>query len=115
LLAEALAAGVRGFVLKESPLADLVQALERVVAGESYVDPVLAGSVVSGRMRGPLTQREREVLTLLADGLPNEEIGRRLDISPETVRTHVRNAMAKLGVDTRAQAVATALRQSIIS
>jgi DNA-binding NarL/FixJ family response regulator len=118
LLSEALDAGVRGFVLKEAPLADLVRALERVVAGEAYVDPVLAGALVSGRLaeRVPsLTQREREVLRLLADGHANEEIGKRLHISPETVRTHVRKAMAKLEADTRTQAVAIALRQSIIS
>jgi DNA-binding NarL/FixJ family response regulator len=118
LLSEALDVGARGFVLKEAPLSDLVRAVERVVAGEAYVDPVLAGFLVSGDLaeRLPaLTQREREVLRLLADGLANEEIGRRLHISAETVRTHVRKAMTKLDADTRTQAVATALRQSIIS
>ena len=54
-------------------------------------------------------------LRLLADGLSNEEIGKELFISPETVRTHVRKAMAKLDADTRTQAVATALRQSLIA
>jgi len=95
-----------------------VRAVERVAAGEAYVDPVLAGVLVSTHLsdRVPsLTQREREVLRLLADGLANEEIGKNLHISPETVRTHVRKAMAKLDADTRTQAVATALRQSIIS
>jgi DNA-binding NarL/FixJ family response regulator len=117
LLSEALDAGVRGFVLKEAPLADLVRALERVVGGGAYIDPVLAGELVSGRADEvpSLTQREREVLRLLADGHANEEIGKRLHISPETVRTHVRKAMAKLEADTRTQAVAIALRQSIIS
>jgi DNA-binding NarL/FixJ family response regulator len=118
LLSEALDVGARGFVLKEAPLVDLVRAVERVAAGEAYVDPVLAGVLVSGHLtdRVPsLTQRERETLRLLADGLANEEIGKRLHISPETVRTHVRKAMAKLEADTRTQAVATALRQSIIS
>jgi DNA-binding NarL/FixJ family response regulator len=118
LLAEALDAGVRGFVLKEAPLADLVRAVESVAAGETYVDPVLAGVLASAQMtdRLPtLTQREREVLRLLADGLSNEEIGKRLFISPETVRTHVRKAMAKLEADTRTQAVAKALRQSLIA
>ena len=61
------------------------------------------------------TQRERDVLRLLADGLSNEEIGKELFISPETVRTHVRKAMEKLDADTRTQAVATALRQSLIA
>ncbi len=62
-----------------------------------------------------LTQRERDVLRLLADGLSNEEIGKKLFISPETVRTHVRKAMSKLDADTRTQAVAKALRQSLIA
>jgi DNA-binding NarL/FixJ family response regulator len=117
LLSEALDVGARGFVLKEAPLPDLVRAVERVAAGEAYVDPVLAGVLVSAQTdKVPsLTQREREVLRELADGLSNEEIGKRLFISPETVRTHVRKAMAKLEADTRTQAVAKALRQSLIS
>ena len=61
-----------------------------------------------------LSQREREVLRLLADGHRNEEIGRRLHIAAETARAHIRNAMRKLGADTRTQAVAVALRQSLI-
>jgi DNA-binding NarL/FixJ family response regulator len=117
LLSEALDVGARGFVLKEAPITDLVRCVELVVAGEAYVDPVLAGFLVSGLTdRVPsLTQREREVLRLLADGLANDEIGKRLHISAETVRTHIRKAMSKLEADTRTQAVATALRQSIIS
>jgi DNA-binding NarL/FixJ family response regulator len=118
LLSEALDAGARGFVLKEAPLVDLVRAVERVAAGEAYVDPVLAGVLVSGYItdRVPtLTQREREVLRHLSDGLSNEETGKALHISPETVRTHIRKAMRKLEADTRTQAVAIALRQSIIS
>jgi DNA-binding NarL/FixJ family response regulator len=117
-LTEALDAGARGFILKEAPLDDLVRAIDTVARGDTYVDPVLAGVLVSGHLndRVPsLTQRERETLRLLADGLSNEEIGKRLHISPETVRTHVRKAMSKLEADTRTQAVATALRQSIIS
>jgi DNA-binding NarL/FixJ family response regulator len=118
LLSEALEVGARGFVLKEAPLTDLVRAVERVVVGEAYVDPVLAGFLVTDALKErltTLTRREREVLRLLADGFANDEIGRRLQISPETVRTHVRKAMSKLEADTRTQAVATALRQSIIT
>ena len=117
LLTDALDAGARGFVLKEAPLADLVRAVQRVAAGETYVDPVLAGVLVNAQMAKlpELTQREREVLRLLADGLTNEEIGKELFISPETVRTHVRKAMAKLDADTRTQAVAKAIRQSLIA
>ena len=118
LLTEALDAGARGFVLKEAPLAEVVCAVELVSAGKTYVDPVLAGVLSGGAASEKLvnlTQREREVLRLLADGLANEEIGKRLFISAETVRTHIRKAMAKLDADTRTQAVATALRQSLIS
>jgi DNA-binding NarL/FixJ family response regulator len=117
LLTEALDAGVRGFVLKEAPLEDLVRAVRDVAAGGRYVDPVLAGTLaVSAVSRGPqLTSRERDVLRLLADGLANEEIGRRLFISSETVRTHVRKAMTKLDADTRTEAVAKALRQHLIT
>jgi DNA-binding NarL/FixJ family response regulator len=116
LLVEALDAGVRGFVMKDAPLSDLVRAVEVVAEGGIYVDPVLAGLLAErAAERASLSQREREVLRLLADGLANEEIGRRLFISPETVRTHVRKAMGKLDADTRTQAVAKALRQALIA
>jgi DNA-binding NarL/FixJ family response regulator len=117
LLVEALDAGVRGFVLKEAPLADVSRAIETVAKGGIYVDPVLAGILASGQATQQLTmltQREREVLRLLADGLRNEEIGRRLHIAGETARAHIRNAMRKLDADTRTHAVAVALRQSVI-
>jgi len=117
LLTEALDAGVRGFVLKEAPMEDLARAVETVAAGGTYVDPVLAGTLATaaGDKIPQLTQRERDVLRLLADGLSNEEIGKRLFISAETVRTHVRKAMGKLDADTRTQAVAKALRQRVIA
>jgi len=118
LLSEALDAGIRGFVVKDAPLGDLVRAILTVARGGTYVDPVLGGALVQAEMNNPLpelTQREREVLRLLANGLANEAIGKRLFISPETVRTHVQKAMAKLDANTRTQAVATALRQSLIT
>jgi DNA-binding NarL/FixJ family response regulator len=118
LLTEALDAGVDGFVLKEAPLDDLLRALQTVAAGSTYVDPVLAGTLAAssiGSQLPALTQRERDVLRLLADGLSNEEIGKRLFIAAETVRTHVRKAMEKLDADTRTQAVARALRQRLIA
>jgi DNA-binding NarL/FixJ family response regulator len=118
LLLEALDAGARGFVLKEAPLVDLHRAVEIVAEGGTYVDPVLAGALatseVASKLRA-LTQRERDVLRLLADGHSNEEIGKALFISPETVRTHVRKAMNKLEADTRTEAVAKALRQRLIA
>jgi DNA-binding NarL/FixJ family response regulator len=118
LLAEAVDAGARGFVLKEAPLADLIRAIETVVGGGTYVDPVLAGALTSARATGrlvELTPRERDVLRLLADGLGYEEIGKHLVIAPETVRTHVQKAMRRLEANTRTEAVAKALRQSLIA
>jgi DNA-binding NarL/FixJ family response regulator len=118
LLTEALDAGVAGFVLKEAPMDDLLRAVRSVAAGGTYVDPVLAGTLATssvGQKLPQLTQRERDVLRLLADGLANEEIGKKLFISAETVRTHVRKAMAKLDADTRTEAVARALRDHLIA
>ena len=118
LLTEALDAGVSGFVLKEAPMDDLIRAVRDVASGTTYVDPVLAGTLAAssvGARLPQLTQRERDVLRLLADGLSNEEIGKRLFISAETVRTHVRKAMDKLDADTRTQAVARALRDQLIA
>ena len=118
LLTEALDAGVAGFVLKEAPMDDLLRAVHSAASGTTYVDPVLAGTLAAssvGNAMPQLTQRERDVLRLLADGLSNEEIGKRLFISAETVRTHVRKAMDKLDADTRTQAVARALRDHLIA
>ncbi len=117
LVIEAIDAGAHGFVLKESPLTDLVRAVRLVGDGRTYVDPVLAGILVgpdaTERIPG-ITKREREVLRLLADGMRNEQVARELSISPLTVRTHIEKAMAKLEADTRTQAVANALRMSLI-
>jgi DNA-binding NarL/FixJ family response regulator len=118
LLTEALDAGVGGFVVKEAPMDDLLRAVTSVADGTTYVDPVLAGTLAAssvGSTVPQLTQRERDVLRLLADGYANDEIGRQLYISAETVRTHVRKAMDKLDADTRTQAVARALRDHLIS
>jgi DNA-binding NarL/FixJ family response regulator len=116
-LDEALDAGARGFVLKDAPLEALVRALQTVAGGGTYIDPALSDALiraVTARELG-LTSRERDVLRLLADGHSNESIGRELFISPDTARTQLSAAMAKLGVSTRTHAVATALRRSLIS
>jgi DNA-binding NarL/FixJ family response regulator len=117
LLSDALDAGVCGMLDKDAPVDDLVRAIQVVAGGGTYLDPTAAAALIANR-RGhtrPLTQREREVLRLLADGMSNEQMGAELFISPQTVRTHVQKAMAKLGAQTRAQAVASALRESLIS
>jgi DNA-binding NarL/FixJ family response regulator len=116
LLLEALDAGARGFVLKEAPLDDLTRAIRIVCGGGTYVDPGLAGLLAGpeAAARLPLTKREREILRLIADGMRNEQVAQHLSISPLTVRSHVKKAMAKLDADTRTQAVARALRESLI-
>ncbi len=108
-LHDAVRAGARGFVLKSSPPSLLVGALRAVAAGGTYVDPELAAALSEGGELGrlaSLSDRELEVLQLLAEGLNGQMIAERLFLSPETVRTHVRNATAKLGARTRVQAVA---------
>jgi DNA-binding NarL/FixJ family response regulator len=114
-VAELLRAGAAGVVLKEAPLVDLARALGSVLDGRAYVDPAFAGlGLVGPARRTELTAREAQVLSLLAEGLSYESIGNRLDISGETVRTHVRKACARLNASTSTQAVATALRQRLI-
>jgi DNA-binding NarL/FixJ family response regulator len=117
LVLEALDAGARGFVLKGGPLSDLPRAVRIVAGGGTFVDAELAGILTRAepptQLRN-LTQREREVLRLLAHGMRNDEVAQRLSISPLTVGTHVKHVMEKLQADTRTEAVAKALRQSLI-
>jgi DNA-binding NarL/FixJ family response regulator len=118
LLLEALDAGARGFLVKEAPLDDLARAIRTICEGGTYVDPALAGVLVGPQateLLPTLTKREREVLRLLADGMHNEQVALELSISPLTVRSHVKNAMQKLEADTRTEAVAKALRDSLIA
>ncbi len=112
-LRDALDAGAQALVLKEAPLDDLAKAVHTVASGGIYLDPMLASVIVATETKA-LTARERSVLRLLADGERSDAIGRALSIAPDTVRAHVRNAMRKLKVDTRTQAVAEALRRSLI-
>lgn len=115
LVAEALAAGAPGVVLKEAPLADVARAVRAVLAGGSYVDAALGiGALAGRRAASQLTTREADVLALLAEGLTYEEIGRRLGISSETVRTHLQKASQRLGAATRTHAVATAIRLGLV-
>jgi DNA-binding NarL/FixJ family response regulator len=115
-LREAVDRGVRGFVTKDAPLEDLVAALDIVAAGGVFIDPSLASHLVALPAGGPkaLSPREREVLKGVAAGATTETVATELGISTETVQTHVRRAMEKLGAETRAQAVGIAVRQSLI-
>jgi two-component system response regulator DesR len=116
-LTEVLDAGARGFVLKDAPLDTLVRALDTVAGGGMYIDPALADALIRSSSASDLglTPRERDVLRMLADGHSNESIGRALFISPDTARKQLAVAMAKLGVSTRTEAVAKALRDALIS
>jgi DNA-binding NarL/FixJ family response regulator len=112
LARDVLDAGASALVLKEAPLAAVVRALRLAQAGRSYIDSAIAGDTPTGAR---LTQRELDVLRLLAEGMRQEEIGQHLGIGSETVRTHLRKACARLGAATRTQAVASALRQGLIA
>jgi DNA-binding NarL/FixJ family response regulator len=114
LLQRGLESGARGYILKETPHETLLRAIEKVAAGETFVDPGLMAEFVAGRGQDILTPREREILQLLADGMSNVDVAQKLFISQETVKSHVRHILAKLEADTRTQAVAIALREAMI-
>ncbi len=117
LVSDAIDAGARGFALKDAPLDDLGRAIDTVASGGLYVDPVLAAALASRRSdeRKGLSEREREVLRMLAEGGSYAEIGSTLYLSPDTIRAHAQRAMAKLGARTRTQAVAVALRDGLVA
>ena len=115
LLARGIESGAKGYILKEAPHETLVKAIDKIAAGEGYVDPALMPQFLAGRDHGDLlTAREREILKLLADGLSNADVADKLFISQETVKSHVRHILTKLEADTRTHAVAIALREAII-
>ncbi len=122
----ALRAGAQGFLLKHAAPADLVSAIRRVAAGDAWIDPMVAGKVISALSRYPqsgssnttieqLTPREREVLALIAEGLSNTEISHRLVLSEATVKTHVSRILMRTGCRDRAQAVVLAFRSGLVS
>ncbi|AQA22919.1 bacterial regulatory, luxR family protein [Rhodococcus sp. MTM3W5.2] len=109
----AIDAGAIGYLLKDSAPQEIFAAIRGAVAGQSVLSPPVASRLLQ-QMRRPdeaLTAREAELLTLLAEGLTNKELGKRLFISEATVKTHLAHIYAKLGVDTRAAAVSVALRR----
>lgn len=114
LLEAAYRSGARGLVAKPAGLSVLVDALREVWRGGRYFDRTFAGKMANGNGGKVLSGRESEILALLAEGLTGEEIAQRLVLSPETVRTHVRNAMKKLEARTRTAAVVKALEREEI-
>ena len=101
-LRRALESGVSGYVLKDAPIDQLVDTVRRVHAGERVIDPALAVAAWDGA--NPMTDRERDVLRLAADGIPHGEIATRLFLAEGTVRNYLSTAITKLGVRNRIEA-----------
>ncbi len=119
-----LSAGASGFLLKDVRAEELLEAVVAVARGEGRLDPAVTAAVV-GQFRGRtpsrpapglelLTDREREVLLLMAEGCSNAEVADRLVVAPGTVKTHVANVLAKLGVRDRVQAVIAAYQSGLV-
>jgi two-component system NarL family response regulator len=124
-LFEAIKAGASGYLLKEVDPGEIAGAVRQVHAGHSLLSPVVASKLVSEfaamskraderAMRPNLTGREIEVLRLASDGLTNRQIGRRLGISENTVKNHIRNILEKLHLHSRMEAVLYAVREDLI-
>jgi two-component system response regulator NreC len=118
---EAFSAGASGYVLKEGADAELVEAVREVAAGGRYVHPELGARLVSAEAdelaradADPLSEREREVLRLLALGHTNQEIAKMLYLSVRTVETHRAHIMQKLRLETRAELVRHAIDQGLL-
>lgn len=121
---EAILAGAIGYVLKDGPVEEVVAGIRAAVAGESLISPRIASLVLS-RIRDrqetkpelppiPLSERELDVLKLVARGKANPEIGEALFIEPSTVRNHISSILMKLQVDNRVQAAVRAVRDRLV-
>jgi DNA-binding NarL/FixJ family response regulator len=122
---EALRAGASGFLVKDTEPAELLRGVRVVAGGDALLSPSVTRRLIeefAARAKEPrpareleaLTDREREVVALVADGLSNAEIGERLVVSPATAKTHVSRAMGKLGARDRAQLVVTAYESGLV-
>jgi DNA-binding NarL/FixJ family response regulator len=122
---EALRVGASGFLVKHTEPVELLRAVRAVAAGDALLSPSVTRRLIgefATRAKEPqrapaldvLTDREREVMTLVAEGLTNEEIGERLYVSPATAKTHVSRAMVKLGARDRAQLVVFAYEAGLV-
>ena len=119
-LFDAIMAGAAGYVLKQVRGSDLVDSVRRVAAGQSLLDPTVTAKVLDRLRRGPeeepgveqLTEQERRILELLADGLTNRQIGERLYLAEKTVKNYVSNLLMKLGMHRRTEAAVYAARMA---
>jgi DNA-binding NarL/FixJ family response regulator len=110
----AIQAGAMGYLLKNTSQEEIIQAVEMVHQNKRCVSPDIARRLTETIAREELSQRELEVLKLVADGLTNKEIAGRLFISEKTARNHVANCLLKLGADDRTQAATIAVRRGLI-
>lgn len=120
LIKNALEAGAIGYLLKDVSADDLAQAIRAAHTGRATLSPEAAQALVETANQPPvpgldLTDREREVLALMIEGLNNTQIAGRLTVSPSTIKSHVSNILSKLAVASRTEAVTLALRNHIIS
>jgi two-component system nitrate/nitrite response regulator NarL len=120
LIFDGVSVGASGYLLKDSDRGDICAAVEAIAEGRAVLAPVAQTALAQGvRLRGGtaapvISEREREVLALTADGLSAPQIGARLHLSPATVKSHLQNVYEKLGVSDRAAAVATAIRLGLL-
>ncbi|MEV6334097.1 response regulator transcription factor [Nocardia vinacea] len=125
-VAQALRAGASGFLGKDVGPEELLRSIRAVAAGDALLSPTATRTLIARYLARPeshisaaeslevLTAREREVVTMVAQGLSNEEIAEKMYVSPLTVRTHVQRAMSKLGVQNRAQLVVIAFQSGLV-
>jgi DNA-binding NarL/FixJ family response regulator len=122
---DALKAGASGYLLKTAELEEVISTVRSVARGEAMLDPSLASQVLTefqsyqkadvAEVYQPLTPRERQILKLMSEGLPNKTIASRLSISERTVTTHVANIYSKLHVNNRVSAIQEAVRRRLLS
>lgn len=110
----AMHAGARGYLLKDARRPELIHAIKTVASGARYLSPPVGAKLADFQLAEPLTEREREVLRLLAEGKANKEISFALDVSESTVKTHVAALIGKLGVTSRTEAALLAMKRGFL-
>ncbi|MEH2209498.1 response regulator transcription factor [Nostoc sp.] len=110
-----LQAGAQGYLLKDSKLGELLNAIRAIHNGQKYIPPEVGAKLLQRMSNPELSERELEVLRLMAKGMGNQEIGTALIIGESTVKSHVNRILSKLGVSDRTQAVITAVKRGIVS
>lgn len=110
-----LQAGAQGYLLKDSKLGELLNAIRAIHNGQKYIPPEVGAKLLQRMSNPELSERELEVLRLMAQGRGNQEIGTALSIGESTVKSHVNRILSKLGVSDRTQAVITAVKRGIVS